>query len=66
VSNDGDVGGVSAEHGDVLLQPVEGRYLVHEPVVSRRAEVPVRVGVQEPCNDNNSMKQSPSSDADGR
>jgi hypothetical protein len=49
MSNNGDVGGVSAEHCDVLLQPVERCYLIHKAVVGRGAEVGVRVSVQKPC-----------------
>ena len=45
----GDIGGISSEDCDVLLQPVEGRDLVHESVVGRGAEICISVRVQKPC-----------------
>jgi hypothetical protein len=53
MSNNGDVGGVSTKNSDVLLQPMQRGYLVHEAVVRGRAQVRVCVGVQEPCTNSN-------------
>lgn len=44
-----DVGRITAEYCDVLLQPMKRCYLVHKAVISRRAQVRVCVGVQESC-----------------
>ena len=43
---DGDVGRVSAEVVDVLLNPAQRLNLVEQPVVARRCSVP---RAQEPC-----------------
>jgi hypothetical protein len=56
MSNNGDVGGVSTKHSDVLLQPMQCGYLVHEAVVCGGAQVRVCIGVQEPCTNNRNNK----------
>jgi hypothetical protein len=48
MSNNGDVGRVSAEHSDILLQPMERCYLIHKAVVGRGTEIGIRVSVQKP------------------
>lgn len=48
MTKEGDVGWVAPEKGDILLDPVEGRYLVHEAIVGYAGfEVRGRIGVQE-------------------
>lgn len=49
VAQQRDVGGIATEDGDVLLDPVQGGDLVHEPVVCGTPGVGVGVGVQETC-----------------
>ncbi|KAG7205960.1 hypothetical protein KM043_007887 [Ampulex compressa] len=48
LAHEGDVVGITAEEGDVLLHPVKGRYLVHQAVI-RDPGLSLRrhVGVQE-------------------
>lgn len=49
VTGQGDVPGVAAEEDDVLLDPVERRYLVHQAVVRNPGtQVGRHVSVQEP------------------
>jgi hypothetical protein len=44
----GHIGRVPIEVANVLLDPMEGRYLVHQPVVGREAHVHVCVRVEKP------------------
>ena len=47
LAEDGDTAGVSAEGGDVVLDPEERRDLVQEPAVGRcSGEVPEALGAQ--------------------
>lgn len=49
MTGQGDVPGVAAEEDDVLLDPVERRYLVHQAVVRNPGtQVGRHVSVQEP------------------
>lgn len=49
VARQSDAVGIPAEGRNVLLEPVQRRYDVHEAVIGRQLRVAVRVGVQEAC-----------------
>lgn len=55
VSHDGHVGWITAKHGNVLLEPMEGGYLVHQAIVGRWSEVRIGVGVEKPWKKNQIM-----------
>lgn len=46
----GHVSWIAAKNGYVLLQPVQGRYLIHQSVVGRRFQIRIRIGIKEAWN----------------
>lgn len=67
VAHQRNVLGVAAEQGDVLLDPVEHGYLVHQPVVGHASSRVWRtVGVQEACKQTGRTCQARRQSRDGR